>query len=733
MARREKLTMGIRKSRGSFNALTYLAFLLMTSLTLRRSATACPVSCSCHLMWSDFSERNVRFLNCSEMINIWQADNRFMNISEGFEMMTLSGKQIENVSEEYMMYIGRNITELQMKKTDSTQLKNLGNYFDNLVYLNLVSNNIEYLPKGTFARLGLLKRISFAYNRLTIVKGNSFYGLDHLVRFNLSHNHLIEVVSDWFRDMSRTIETVDLSYNEIHILQDGDFHFLRNLKELRLDHNHLVHLHDMAFLGIISLDNLRLDENQLMQPPSLALQKISKIDTVDLSANRFHILHSNSFYNTTVGELKLNSMRYLTLIDATAFDNLPELRLLEICYNKYLSFIDPNSFVRTPKLTTLLLHHNNLSTIEESTITGVSSLERIDVRGNNFVCDCSLKWLIKIANHQQQTDSRFTDIPTMACSYQGSTTKINLVDINIDDISDVCAPRILQVLLPGLIKTSPGNHVSLSCRAFGRPTPNIQWKIPSQQGAGTNAPSVISGHVNLGNNGTLSIGDVFTNDGGVYKCTAKNTEGEAEASVKIQVGTLKGSVIVLALTENSVMLTWHGISYQHEHKLTVRKIHINLNITIATVHIKPYMRSYTISDLKPLTTYQACLTFIDIEKDVRINCTDFITKEPNFSKGPIGHSVNMIIGFSIGTVCLVFLLACVSSCLIRRYNERQRKHDDYFADHMSEVFANTSLDNISDVSRPITYENFGASSDCFDIDDIEEIRSSVAEASGYSR
>ena len=137
--------------------------------------------------------------------------------------------------------------------------------------------------------------------------------------------------------------------------------------------------------------------------------------------------------------------------------------------------------------------------------------------------------------------------------------------------------------------------------------------------------------------------------------------------------------------------------------------------------IKPYMKSYTVSELAPSSRYEVCIAVNHDKQPIRLNCTVIITHPLtsmpsgaiNVEKYIIGGSILCVLGFTV----IILLL----TWLIRRFNQRRCQHEDLYGDNMSQLFL-SNMDNESDTT-PITYENRAA--EIFDDEDIQEIRSAA--------
>ncbi|KAM6951785.1 leucine-rich glioma-inactivated protein 1b isoform 2-T2 [Aplochiton taeniatus] len=118
-------------------------------------------------------------------------------------------------------------------------------------------------------------------------------------------------------------------------------------------------------------------------------------DVVSLSfvKSGFNEITGGSFIHTPALQLLLFTANTFDSIEDDAFQGLPHLEYLFIENNKIMS-ISPLAF-RGLKTLIHLLAYNNLETLPKDVFKGMDALSKVDLRGNNLVCDCKLKWLVE--------------------------------------------------------------------------------------------------------------------------------------------------------------------------------------------------------------------------------------------------------------------------------------------------------------------------------------------------
>ena len=89
-----------------------------------------------------------------------------------------------------------------------------------------------------------------------------------------------------------------------------------------------------------------------------------------------------------------------------------------------------------------------------------------------------------------------------------------------------------------------GDSVDLHCEATGSPTPHISWQK-------NDLPLPRDRRFTLEASGTLRVRGMTTNDRGLYRCTATNSQGIVSAFSRVEV---LGQTIVILLVSLAVTI-----------------------------------------------------------------------------------------------------------------------------------------------------------------------------------
>jgi hypothetical protein len=142
------------------------------------------------------------------------------------------------------------------------------NLKENLVTLDLSSNNITTIKKHDFSKLRQLKTINLSYNKIQALHEDSFQRVILLEELNLSYNRIVRLPPNIFRS-NRNLKTLYLKKNLLrsagesskaeHIL-DSD-----TLTYLDVSYCNITYISSEALSGVPNLTTLRIDGNPLTQ------------------------------------------------------------------------------------------------------------------------------------------------------------------------------------------------------------------------------------------------------------------------------------------------------------------------------------------------------------------------------------------------------------------------------------------------------------------------------------
>lgn len=264
------------------------------------------------------------------------------------------------------------------------------------------NNQIMSIENDTFKRMPNIETLDLSHNDLVRLNSNTFNGLNKLISIDLGYNRLIEFNHNLFWNRRIPLRELRLNHNEIKELNEDSFSSLHNLDALDLEDNILSELPENLFMFNEKLRDLKLSMNRFYVVPNPALKGAKVLSILDLSSNRFKEFNYQDFESLTqVTKLRLSRITTLERINEHSFQDLVNLRLLYIEYNRKLTFIHPYAFhsnnTEGPicEITEISLKGNSLTTLSKDTLNW-NDISDIDLSENPWKCDCHLRWIMDI-------------------------------------------------------------------------------------------------------------------------------------------------------------------------------------------------------------------------------------------------------------------------------------------------------------------------------------------------
>ncbi|MEQ2209597.1 Leucine-rich repeat neuronal protein 3 [Xenoophorus captivus] len=552
-----------------------------------------------------------------------------------------------------------NITEIDLSQNNLSSISDihLGN-LSQLVSLHLEENWIEELPGRCLSDLVNLQELYMNHNLISSISPKAFQGLSNLVRLHLNSNKLKVIKREWFEPMPN-LEILMIGENPVLSIYDMNFKPLRNLRSLVLTRMNLSQLPDNALTGLDNLESISFYDNVFPEVPHSALKNVKNLKFLDLNKNPISRIQRGDFVDMLhLKELGINSMPELISIDSFALNNLPELTKIEATNNPKLSFIHPNAFYKLPRMETLMLNGNALSALHRITVESLPNLREVSMHSNPIRCDCVVRWM-----NMNKTNIRFMEPDSLYCveppEYEGQHVR----QVHFREMMEICLPLISPESMPGHIKAHRGSSVSLHCRAFAEPEPDIYWITPS----GTRIlPNSMSDKFYMHPEGTFDIYDISENEAGVYTCVAHNLVGADLKSVSVEVNgyfpqLASGSlnVVIKAVGTNFILVSWKGqpgILAPNIKWYTISDA--NHPTSAFTTRLPSDVQLYNVSHLHPATQYKVCVDIRSIHYDHDTKCVKVTTKGLELAAKETGKWDAALITV-FGVLLAVVSLACL--------------------------------------------------------------------------
>lgn len=650
-----------------------LAFAMANFVIAVEDKESCPKLCVCEIRpW--FSPSSVYMEASTVDCNDLGLFNLPMRLPANTQVLLLQTNNIAKIEKslEYMP----NITEIDLSQNNLSSISdiNLG-HLPHLLSLHIEENWICSLPDNALSQLGNLQELYLNHNLISYISPEAFNGLHNLLRLHLNSNRLQSISSEWFMSLSN-LDILMIGENPVASIQDMNFKPLRNLRSLVLTRMNISQIPDNALAGLDNLESVSFYDNNFPQVPHGALKHLKNLKFLDLNKNPIGRIQKGDFMDMLhLKELGINSMPELVSIDSFALNNLPELTKIEATNNPKLSYIHPKAFYKLPRLETLMLNSNALTAIHRITVESLPNLREVSMHSNPIRCDCVVRWM-----NMNKTNIRFMEPDSLFCveppEYEGQHVR----QIHFREMTEICLPLISPDSLPTQVAVGKGSSLSLHCRAFAEPEPDIYWVTPYGNRI---LPNMVADKFYMHPEGTLDIYDITEGEAGLYTCVAHNLVGADLKSVSVEVSGYfpqpTGSsldVFIQSVQTNSILVSWktsHGSLAPNIKWYTTSNSN---HPTVAfTARVPSDIRMYNLTHLTPATQYKVCVDIHNINSKHNTKCINVTTKglvQPVKDVEKWDTAVITMLGVLLTIISVACLLICMFLKKYHHYTELRR-------------------------------------------------------------
>ena len=619
----------------------------------------------------------------------------------------------------------------------------------NLRRLSLAANRLWSLDGGVVSGLPTsLQALDLSRNLVEVVPAHAFSGLEDLHNLSLARNRIRFVHAAAFGASSASSDAdvcVQRKSNDSY--GEGRLTF-QPLTTETVTSSHV--LGDSGWLDGTSLQNVDLSHNMLKTVPcwGAAAKSLRKIV---LDWNPLRRLRPGAFRSLArLRDVSLAAMPQLLLIDADVFVDLPQLQVLRLHDNRQLAYLDPRALGPDVKsgstLRQISLHNNALLAIPSSVAAADDSgqfTRWISAAGNPLHCDCNVRWLCDAILSANTT--KVVDGQEVRCDSPTRLRERRLADVDTEDpvVVDGLCPSVVVPFFDATTVARLGDRVQLDCRAIGRPAPRLHWILPHR--TVLNASSISdAGRLAVDAGGTLTVAAVRTSDFGTYTCVALNARGYDAAATSMSAseplpcqaddgrddGRPRPRLLVKGVASTFVAVTWNGTNVPGamgtgrsrgvRYAIVYRESEIEKNndnsaskqiesdaaaaadddddnpVYKGRVDLRPYMRAFTVNNLRPLTHYEFCIGCelddhaVAIDKPERASvaprrsrffrssCIRIRTTEDSGNAARFGgaeNGVRVVFGMAVVITTVAVLSLCGLLVVIRRIGRRVSYHE----------------------------------------------------------
>ncbi|XP_057363619.1 leucine-rich repeats and immunoglobulin-like domains protein 1 isoform X2 [Manis pentadactyla] len=313
-----------------------------------------------------------------------------------------------------------NLQEVFLNNNELTAIPSLGAASSHVVslFLNLASNRIGTLESGAFDGLSRsLVMLRLSKNRITQLPVKAFK-LPRLTQLDLSRNRIRLIEGLTFQGLD-SLEVLKLQRNNISKLTDGAFWGLSKMHVLHLEYNSLVEVNSGSLYGLTALHQFHLSNNSISRINRDGWSFCQKLHELVLSFNNLTRLDEESLADLSSLSILRLSHNAISHVAEGAFKGLRSLRVLDLDHNEISGTIEDTSgaFTGLDRLSKLTLFGNKIKSVAKRAFSGLEGLEHLNLGGNairsvqfdafmkmknlrelhissdSLLCDCQLKWL----------------------------------------------------------------------------------------------------------------------------------------------------------------------------------------------------------------------------------------------------------------------------------------------------------------------------------------------------
>ncbi|XP_045630619.1 leucine-rich repeats and immunoglobulin-like domains protein 1 isoform X1 [Ursus americanus] len=262
-----------------------------------------------------------------------------------------------------------------------------------LVMLRLSKNRITQLPMKAF-KLPRLTQLDLNRNRIRVIEGLTFQGLDSLEVLKLQRNNISKLTDGAFWGLSR-IHVLHLEYNSLAEVSRGWLYGLSALHQLLLSGNSITRISREGWGFCPKLHELVLSFNNLTRLDEESLADLSSLSTLRLSHNSISHIAEGAFKglkHLRVLDLDHNEISGTIEDTSGAFTGLDSLSKLTLFGNKIKS-VAKRAFSGLEGLEHLNLGENAIRSVQSDAFAKMKNLRELHISSDSFLCDCQLKWL----------------------------------------------------------------------------------------------------------------------------------------------------------------------------------------------------------------------------------------------------------------------------------------------------------------------------------------------------
>lgn len=456
--------------------------------------------------------------------------------------------------------LSRSLLTLRLSKNRITQLPVKAFKLPRLTQLDLNRNRIRLIEGLTFQGLDSLEVLKLQRNNLSKLTDGAFWGLSKMHVLHLEYNSLVEVNSGSLYGLT-ALHQLHLSNNSISRIQRDGWSFCQKLHELELDHNEIsgtIEDTSGAFMGLDNLSKLTLFGNKIKSVAKRAFSGLENLEHLNLGENAIRSIQFDAFAKMkNLKELYISSESFLcdcqlkwlppwlvsrmlqAFVTATCAhpESLKGQSIFSVLPDSFVCDDFPKPQIITQPETTMAVVGKDIRFTCSAASSSSSPMTFAWKKDNEVLTNADMENFAHVRAQDGEV-MEYTTILHLRHVTFGHEGRYQCVITNHFGSTYSHKARLTVNVLPSFTKIPhdiairTGTTARLECAATGHPNPQIAW----QKDGGTDFPAARERRMHvMPDDDVFFITDVKVDDMGVYSCTAQNSAGSVSANATLTV------------------------------------------------------------------------------------------------------------------------------------------------------------------------------------------------------
>uniref|UniRef100_A0A2K6UGX0 Leucine rich repeats and immunoglobulin like domains 1 n=1 Tax=Saimiri boliviensis boliviensis TaxID=39432 RepID=A0A2K6UGX0_SAIBB len=326
--------------------------------------------------------------------NITEVRNTCFPHGPPIKELNLAGNRIGTLELGAFDGLSRSLLTLRLSKNRITQLPVRAFKLPRLTQLDLNRNRIRLIEGLTFQGLNSLEVLKLQRNNISKLTDGAFWGLSKMHVLHLEYNSLVEVNSGSLYGLT-ALQQLHLSNNSIARIHRKGWSFCQKLHELVLSFNNLTRLDEESLAELSSLSVLRLSHNSISHIAEGAFKGLKSLRVLDLDHNEI----SGTIEDTSGAFSGLDSLSKLLLLEPSPSADCsspPQPQMSaggRSLFGNKIKSVAKRAFSGLEGLEHLNLGGNAIRSVQFDAFVKMKNLKELHMSSDSFLCDCQLKWL----------------------------------------------------------------------------------------------------------------------------------------------------------------------------------------------------------------------------------------------------------------------------------------------------------------------------------------------------